>query len=226
MQITNKVKAMKISEIASTIEHTLLSPTCTDRDVDRAVGISKEYGFAGVCVPPFWVKRASRDLVGSSTKLVTVAGFPLGYHMTETKLEEIKLAIRDGANEIDMVINVSAFLIGFPWVKIELAKAAQLCHEHEVLLKVIIETAYLDKDGIFKACKWCEEAGADMVKSSTGFAREGATVEKISWMKEAIGNRIGIKASGGISDHEQAIALLSAGATRIGTSNGPALLKA
>ena len=213
-----------MSELLKVIEHTILHPNVTDRQVDQAVGIAREYGFLGVCIPPFWVKRASRELIGSDLKLITVAGFPFGYQMTETKLEEIKLAIRDGAHEIDMVINISAFLIGFPWVKIELAKAAQLCHEHEVLLKVIIETAYLDQNAIYKACKWCEEAGADMVKSSTGFAAEGATIDKIKWMREAVGNRLGVKASGGIRSHHQALEMLKAGADRIGTSNGPALL--
>ncbi len=210
--------------LQSYIEHTVLKPDLTDLEVDQAVAVAKEHGLFGVCVPPFWVKRAARELLGSSVQLVTVAGFPLGYHMTETKLEEIKLAIRDGAREIDMVMNISAFKIGFTWVKIELAKASELCHRGEVLLKVILETSMLQEEEIIKACKWCSEAGVDFVKTSTGFLGAGASPEIVALMRSSLPSSVGIKASGGIKTREAALALIQAGADRIGTSNGPALV--
>lgn len=211
-------------DIRPYIEHTILHPTVSDRTVDEAVSLAKTHAFFGVCVPPFWVKRASRDLKESSVRLVTVAGFPLGYQMTETKLEEIRLALRDGAQEVDMVINLSALLIGFTWVKIELARAAELCHAQEALLKVILETAYLDDQHLELACKWCAEAGVDYVKTSTGFAPQGASVEVVQKMRKLLPQGVGIKASGGIRTRAFAESLILAGADRIGTSAGVELL--
>ena len=138
-------------DITSYIEHTNLSPLLTISDIDRLVSEASQYKFFGVCVPPFWVKRAKREIGIETISLVTVAGFPLGYNMTETKLEEIKLAIRDGAHEIDVVMNISAFKANMPWVKIEIAKCASLVHASSCILKVIIETAYLSKKEIEKA---------------------------------------------------------------------------
>lgn len=181
--------------------------------------------FGGVCMPPFWVKRARRELGKSEVQLVTVAGFPLGYHMTETKLEEIRMAIRDGADEIDMVMNVSALKAEMPWVKIEIAKCAGLVHEHEALLKVIIETAYLNEKELELACRWCADAGVDYVKTSTGFAPEGAKTADVRRMREHLPSNVGIKASGGIKTYEQAVELIKAGADRIGTSSGLEILK-
>ena len=126
------------------IEHTYLKPTITGKEVDKLIAEAKEYGFIGACVPPFWVKRASREIGNADIQLVTVIGFPLGYNMTETKVEEMKLAIRDGADELDLVMNVSAVKDGMPWPKIEFAKCSKLAHEEGKLLKVIIETAYLN----------------------------------------------------------------------------------
>jgi deoxyribose-phosphate aldolase len=129
--------------IASFIEHTNLSPQLTIGDIDKLVDEAKHFGFVGVCVPPFWVRRAYRERGASNFFLVTVAGFPLGYNMTETKLDEIKRAIDNGADEIDLVWNITSFKTGIPWTKIEIAKCAKLAHDSEKLLKVIIETAYL-----------------------------------------------------------------------------------
>lgn len=207
------------------IEHTNLKPTITGKDVDRLVAEAKEHQFVGVCVPPFWVKRASREIGDADIQLVTVIGFPLGYNMTETKLEELKLAIRDGADELDLVMNVSAFKDGMPWPKIEFAKCSKICHEEGKILKVIIETAYLSDEEIVAACKLCSDAGVDFVKTSTGMAEEGAKAAHIKLMRSVLPSNVGIKASGGIKNYEQAVELISAGADRLGTSSGIEILK-
>lgn len=207
------------------IEHTALKPTLTDLDIDQLVKEAKEFGFVGVCVPPFWVKRAQREIGESDIQLVTVIGFPFGYQMTEARLEEIKKAIQDGATELDIVMNISAFKTGLPWTKIDLVKAAQLCHEHQRVLKVIIETAYLSEEEIKTATLLCKDAGADYVKTSTGYAPEGAKVEHIKLMRSILPSHVGIKASGGIKTLAQAAALIEAGADRIGTSSGVNIVK-
>jgi deoxyribose-phosphate aldolase len=212
--------------IASYIEHTNLSPTLTIGAIDKLVDEARAHNFVGVCVPPFWVKRAQREIGKDKILLVTVAGFPLGYSMTETKLDEIKRAIDNGADEIDVVWNISSFKTGIPWTKIEVAKCSKLAHDHQKLLKVIIETAYLSDQEIEKACKLCADAGADFVKTSTGFAPSGATEENVALMKRSIPPTVGIKASGGIKTFEQALAMINAGATRIGTSSGVSIVEA
>jgi deoxyribose-phosphate aldolase len=202
------------------IEHTNLSATLTIKDIDKLVAEAKQYHFLGVCVPPFWVKRAKREIGDEKILLITVAGFPLGYSMTETKLEEIKRAIENGADEVDMVWNISSFKSGNPWTKIEIAKCSKIVHENQKALKVIIETAYLSDDEIVEACKICVDAGADFIKTSTGFASSGAKVEHIQLMKKSVPLGVGIKASGGIKTKELAIQLIEAGADRLGTSSG------
>lgn len=206
--------------LAQYIEHTNLSPTLSLRDIDQLVAEAKQFGFLGICVPPFWVKRARREIGKESILLITVAGFPLGYSMTETKLDEIQRAIDNGADEIDLVWNVTSFKTGLPWTKIEVAKCSNLTHNYHVLLKVIIETAYLSDSEIEKACKICADAGADFVKTSTGFAPCGAKKENIALMKKVLPCHVGINASGGIKTREQALAMIEAGASRIGTSSG------
>jgi len=202
------------------VEHTNLSPTLTLADIDKLVSEAKQFDFLGVCVPPFWVNRAKREIGNHPTILVTVAGFPLGYNMTETKLDEIKRALDNGADEIDVVWNVSSFKTGLPWTKIEVAKCGKLVHDHQKILKVIIETAYLSPAEITEACKLCADAGADFVKTSTGFAPSGAQAEHIRLMKASLPPHVGIKASGGIKTLEQAQAMITAGASRLGTSSG------
>ncbi|HNP17495.1 MAG TPA: deoxyribose-phosphate aldolase [Fulvivirga sp.] len=207
------------------IEHTNLKPTITGKEVDQLVKEAIDNQFIGVCVPPFWVKRASREIGTADVQLVTVIGFPLGYNMTEVKMEEMKLAIRDGADELDLVMNVSAFKDGMPWPKIEFAKSSKLCHEEGKMLKVIIETAFLSDEEIVAACKLCNDAGVDFVKTSTGFAPEGAKVEHIKLMRSVLPSSVGIKASGGIKTYEQSVALINAGADRLGTSSGVGIMK-
>jgi deoxyribose-phosphate aldolase len=207
-------------DIARYIEHTNLSPTLTIRDIDRLVEEAKKYNLLGVCVPPFWVKRAQREIGNANVLLVTVAGFPLGYNMTETKLDDIQRAMDNGADEIDVVLNVSSFKTGIPWTKIEIAKCSKLTHDYQKILKVIIETAYLSDAEISDASKLCADAGADFVKTSTGFAPTGAKAEHIKIMRQAVPAHVGIKASGGIKTLEQAIQMIEAGADRLGTSSG------
>jgi deoxyribose-phosphate aldolase len=206
------------------IEHTALSPTLTVSDIDRLVSEAKDHNLFGICVPPFWVKRAKREIGNSLIQLVTVAGFPLGYNMTETKVDEIKLALHNGADEIDLVWNLSSFKTGMGWEKIEIVKCGKLVHEAQKLLKVIIETAYLNHEEIISACKICSDAGADFVKTSTGFASAGANVEHIAWMRKNLPESVGIKASAGIKNYDQALEMIKAGADRIGTSSGVAIV--
>lgn len=212
-------------DIASYIEHTNLSPTLTIKDIDQLVVDAKQFHFLGICVPPFWVKRAKREIGVNKILLVTVAGFPLGYSMTETKLDEIKRAIDNGADELDVVWNISSFKTGIPWTKIEIAKCSKLAHDHQKILKVIIETAYLSDSEIVTACKICADAGVDFVKTSTGFAPSGAKEEHVRLMRASLPSSVGIKASGGIKTLEQAKQMIDAGATRIGTSSGIKILQ-
>lgn len=205
--------------LASYIEHTNLSPTLTIGDIDKLVEEAKKFSLLGICVPPFWVKRAKREIGPAKIILVTVAGFPLGYNMTETKLDEMQRAMDNGADEIDVVWNLTSFRTNLPWTKIEIAKCSKLAHDNQKLLKVIIETAYLSDEEIKKACKLCADAGADFVKTSTGFASAGAKPEHIALMRENLPPAVGIKASGGIKTFNDAKRMIDAGATRIGTSS-------
>lgn len=207
------------------IEQTVLKPLTTDADIENLVQEAKDYGFVGICVPPFWVKKAKREIGEEPIQLVTVVGFPLGYNMSEAKAHETELAIREGADEIDVVWSLTAFKAGMNWPKIELAKLANICHQHERILKVIIETAYLSDSEIIQACEICRDAGVDYVKTSTGFAPEGAKVEHIALMRANLPSNVGIKASGGIKNYAQAKALIEAGADRIGTSSGVQIVK-
>ena len=209
-----------MEDIQRFIEQTNLRPTLTDKEIDQLVEQAGKYNFAGICVPPFWVKKAKREIGMENIRLVTVIGFPLGYQMTESKVHEMETAIANGADELDMVMNISAFKSKMPWVKIEIAKCARLAHDNEKLLKVIIETAYLDKREMINAAKLCQDAGVDYVKTSTGFATGGARVEDVRLLREKLSDHIGIKASGGIKTLEQASLLIGAGADRIGTSSG------
>jgi deoxyribose-phosphate aldolase len=145
--------------------------------------------------------------------------------MTETKVDEIKRGIDNGASEVDVVMNLSAFMSGIPWTKIDVAKCAKTCHDKQALLKVIIETAYLSDVEIVEACKLCADAGADFLKTSTGFGPAGATVDHVRLMRSSLPPTVGIKAAGGIKTREQAIHLIEAGADRVGTSSAVAMME-
>lgn len=206
--------------IAEAIEHTALSPTVSARDMENLLAEAIENRFHGICIPPFWVKKMAREASGSDVKIITVAGFPLGYSMSETKMTEIDVALDNGADEIDLVLNISAFKDGMNWPKIEIAKASSRIHKKGKILKVIIETCYLTDDEIMKACKICVDAGTDFVKTSTGFGQEGAVVRHVALMRQMLPTHVGIKAAGGIKSYEQAKSFIDAGAGRIGTSSG------
>ena len=208
------------------LESTILKPTMTDKEVDVLIRDAIHEQFVGVCVPSYWVKKVKRDLQDQDIQVVTVIGFPFGFEDTATKVAETKEAIKNGADELDLVWSQTAFHSGMSWPKIEIAQIAKICHEEERILKVIIETAYLNSDQIREACLICQDAGADYVKTSTGYAPTGAKVEDIALMREVLPSAIGIKASGGIKTLEFAMDLIKAGADRIGTSSAKALMDA
>ncbi len=208
------------------LESTLLKPTMTDKDVDILIADAIAEQFVGVCVPTFWVKKTKRELKDQDIQVVTVIGFPFGFEDTATKVAETREAIKQGADELDLVWSQTAFHSGMSWPKIEIAQIAKICHEEERSLKVIIETAYLNAQQIREACLICQDAGADFVKTSTGYAPAGAKVEDILLMRETLPSIVGIKASGGIKTLDFALELIAAGADRIGTSSAKAIMNA
>ena len=207
------------------IEYTNLRPNLRDKDIDKLVRVAVDYKFRGICIPPFWIKKAKRELGKSQVLLVTVVGFPLGFNMTDTKLAEMQRAIDDGADELEVVMNISAFKSGMPWVKVEFSKCAKLAHENDAMLKVIIETAYLNADEIESTCRMCAESGVDFVKTSTGFGPSGAKVEDISLMRKVLPPGVGIKATGGIRTLDDVSSMIRAGADIIGTSSAPQIIE-
>jgi len=214
-----------MQNIAKYIDHTLLKPTATEMDFRKLCEEIYQNSFYSACVPPFYVSFVKELLEYSDAKVCTVIGFPLGYHSTETKITEAQKALADGADELDLVMNINAFKsMAYETVKQEIKAIAEIAHEKKALLKVIIETAYLDNFDIRIACEICEEAGADFVKTSTGFAPKGADIEQVRLMREVLPGNIQIKASGGIQTYEQAMAFIEAGATRLGTSSGVAIV--
>lgn len=201
------------------IDHTLLKPEATQEMIDKLCAEAKEHDFMSVCVNPYWVKRSAELLAGTDVKVCTVIGFPLGANTTAAKVAETRDAIANGATEVDMVLNVGALKSGdLETVKQDVAAVKQAAGD--VLVKVILETGLLTDQEKEIACKLCVEAGADYVKTSTGFGPGGATVEDIALMRKTVGPDIGVKASGGVRDGEAALAMIEAGASRIGTSSG------
>lgn len=203
------------------IEHTNLKPTLSYGDIETLVEEAVTHNFMGICVPPYWAKKAKRDLGNAPVQLVTVVGFPLGYNRAEVKMQEIESALKEGVNELDIVVNLTAIKSkAYPWIKQEMSWFSKIIHEHEAMLKVILETAYLSDDEIIETTKVCVDAGVDFMKTSTGFAPEGAKVEHIQLLRSITPNTVGIKASGGIRSFDKAKAMIAAGADRIGTSSG------
>ncbi len=210
---------MKKNEIAAMIDHTLLKANATDDQIVKLCGEAKENRFASVCVNPCHVARAAELLKGSGIAVCTVIGFPLGAGTTETKVFETKDAIAKGANEVDMVIDVGALKSGrYDDVRGQIREVVTAANG--TLVKVIIETCYLTDEEKVIACKASAEAGADYVKTSTGFGGGGATVEDVALMKKSIPASMKVKASGGIHTYAQAVALVEAGASRLGASAG------
>ncbi len=212
------------NNLAGMIDHTLLKPDATKEQIDKLLNEAKEYQFASVCINPSWVKVSYDALKDTSVKVCTVIGFPLGATSTATKQFETKQAIEDGATEVDMVIPVGALKSGLTDVVKADIEAVVEEAKGKALVKVIIETSLLSDEEKVTACQIAKKAGADFVKTSTGFAGGGATVEDITLMRETVGSEMGVKASGGIKDLETTEALINAGATRIGASSGIAIL--
>jgi deoxyribose-phosphate aldolase len=207
--------------VAAMIDHTLLKPDATRQDIETLCREAAEYQFASVCVNPTWVSTCARLLAGTSVKVCTVIGFPLGATTTDTKHFETRRAIFDGAREIDMVINVGALKSGdLRLVERDIEAVALPCREVGAVSKVILETALLTDDEKVTASTLARAAGADFVKTSTGFASGGATVADVALLRRVVGADMGVKASGGVRDLEGLKAMVAAGATRIGASAG------
>ncbi|BAQ13511.1 putative deoxyribose-phosphate aldolase [Clostridium botulinum] len=212
---------MKLSKY---IDHTLLKPQATEKDILKLIEEAKTYDFASVCVNTSWVKLAYENLKDTDVKVCTVVGFPLGATSTASKVYETKVAIEDGADEIDMVISVGQLKSGNDeYVKEEIKKIVEASKNK--LVKVIIETCLLTEEEKVKACTLSKEAGADYVKTSTGFSTGGAKPEDIELMRETVGKNMGVKASGGIHTREEMEVMIENGATRIGASCGVELVK-
>ncbi|MDR2143009.1 MAG: deoxyribose-phosphate aldolase [Treponema sp.] len=209
------------TEILSKIEHTLLKPDARKEDMTRICAEAVEYGFGLVAINPCWTGYCKERLKGTGILVDAAVGFPLGQSLRETKAAECKHCIDAGADEIDMVMNVGKFIDGDEdYVFKDIKGVVDCCHRFRRLCKVILETCLLSKARIIQACKIAEKAGADFVKTSTGFSGPGATAENVALMRASVGPGVKIKASGGIRNLEQAMAMVCAGADRIGTSAG------
>ena len=216
----------RLGDLASYLDHTLLKPDATAAEIDELCAEAMEHRFASVCVNPTWVRRAAEILSGSSVLVCTVIGFPLGASVPEVKAYEARRAIEDGACEVDMVQNVGALKSGdHAFVQKDIAAVAEATHKLGARLKVILETCLLTPAEISASSRLSRAAGADFVKTSTGFAGGGATAEDVALMRQAVGPVMGVKASGGVRDQETAQAMIKAGATRLGASASVAIVR-
>lgn len=216
-----------MENLSAFIDHTLLKPTASETDIRKICEEAWIHQFKAVCVAPVYVGYVQDmlEFCPIRIEIATVIGFPFGYTSTAAKLAEANAALEAGATELDVVMNLSGFKsMAYLSVKDELIQITRLAHARNALVKVIIETAYLDGFDLFTACEICAEAGADFVKTSTGYAPAGADPETVAKMRSMLPPNVLIKASGGIRTREQAIALIDAGATRIGTSSGVAIV--
>lgn len=212
-------------DLAQWIDHTLLRPDATETEIAQLCEEAQQYKFYSVCVNPYWVAYAASALDGSDVKVCTVAGFPLGATPAAVKRVEAQRAVNDGAAEVDMVINVGALKSGLlSDVETDIKTVAEMTQLAGGKLKVILETGLLNQIEKEHACRICVASGADFVKTSTGFAKGGATVEDIQLMRRLVGPRMGVKASGGVRTYEDAMRMIEAGATRIGASASIAIV--
>ncbi len=210
-------------ELAGMIDHTLLKPTAKREDISGLCAEARGYGFATVCVNPCWVAFCTQELEGSDIKVCSVAGFPLGATRTEVKTYEARKAVEDGAEEIDMVINVGMLLAGeYDAVRVDVRAVVEASRPAHV--KVILETGYLTDEEIARACELCKEVGAAFVKTSTGFGPP-FEIDHVKIMRKTVGPDMGVKAASGIKDYEKACEVIEAGANRIGASSGIAILE-
>ncbi len=215
------------SALHTYIDHTLLSPVANETAIRKLCEEAWIHAFKAVCVPPTYVRYTTEmmEFCPIRIEIATVVGFPLGYATADTKLREAETALRDGATELDAVMNLAQFKsMAYLSVREEIRQLAEMAHSQQALLKLIIETAYLDDFELQTACEICAEAGVDFVKTSTGFAPKGADLETVKTMRQLLPDAIAIKASGGIRNRAQALAFLAAGVSRLGTSAGVALV--
>lgn len=211
--------------VASIIDHTLLKPESTPDEIKKICREAMDNKFASVCINPCYVSLASKELMNSNVNVCTVIGFPLGANTTDTKVFEAQKAVKDGANEVDMVINVGMLKAKEnEYVKNDIKSVRDSVPEN-VKLKVIIETCLLTDDEKVTVCKLAKEAGADFVKTSTGFSKWGAKAEDVKIMRKTVGDKMGVKASGGIHTFEDAVSMIESGATRLGTSASLKIIK-
>jgi deoxyribose-phosphate aldolase len=210
-----------VGGVAGIIDHTLLRPDATRKDIEQLCREAADYGFASVCVNPTWVREAAKHLAGSAARVCSVVGFPLGATTADTKHFETRRAIFDGAREIDMVINIGALKSGdLRTVERDIAAVVDPCRDSGVVSKVIIEATLLTDDEKVTACTLAKAAGASFVKTSTGFAKGGATVADVALMRRVVGDAMGVKAAGGVRGYDDLKAMVAAGATRVGASAG------
>jgi len=206
-------------KIEKYLDHTILNPDAVEEDVKKVCEEAKDHGFASVCVNPCRVELVERELEGTDIRTCSVVGFPLGANDSETKAFEAKRAVEEGADEIDMVLNIGKLKGGdHPYVEEDIRAVVEAVDE-DTKVKVIIETCLLTDEEKTRACELAEEAGADLVKTSTGFAEEGAKLEDVRSMRKTVGDRMGVKAAGGIGSYEKAVEMIEAGASRIGASS-------
>jgi len=214
------------NKLAKMIDHTLLKPYATRDHVVRLCEEGKKYGFVAVCINPIYVSLATKLLRGSGVKIDTVIGFPLGANTFEAKVFEAENAIVNGAGELDMVINISALKSGdLDLVRGDIEAVVDVARRGNALLKVIVEACYLTREEKVKICQIILESGADFIKTSTGFGDYGAKVEDVRLIRELVGNRMGVKAAGGIRTYADALMMIDAGASRLGTSSGVKIIE-
>ena len=214
------------SDIAQMIDHSLLRPELTEEDVRNGCEIAKKYKVATVCCRPSEVALVKQILQDSDVKTTTVVGFPHGYNKTETKVFEAEQAIKEGAVELDMVINIGKLLDGdYDYVKNDIKAIVEVAHSHNVLVKVIFENFYLNDEQKKMACKLSEEAGVDFVKTSSGFAGGGATIEDLKLMRATVSEKIQVKAAGGVRDLKMAIKVREVGCTRFGATRTQTIME-
>ena len=213
-------------DIASYIDHTLLKPDLLRSAIQKLCDEAKQYNFAAVCVPPHFVREAKKETAASAVKVVTVIGFPFGYSVIEAKLAEVLSAITDGADELDMVINIIALKNNdWEYLSREIKPVVQIIREKGKILKVIIESGILTDREIIKCCKLYGESGVDYLKTSTGYAEKNVTVEAVKFIRRHLPDSVRIKASGGIRSYDFAKQLIDAGADRLGCSSGVAIME-
>jgi deoxyribose-phosphate aldolase len=219
------MKSFTVSEVAAKIDHAVLKPNFTDTDIEQHAKMCVARGVKSMCVRPCDVALAAKCLAGSKVLVSTVVAFPHGHHRPEVKAVEAELAIKDGARELDMVMNIGKFLAGdYDYVRHDIAAVVAVAKPKGVLVKVIQESGYLTLDQVAKACLITEEAGADFVKTSTGFGPGSATPEIVDVMIKTVGGRLGVKPSGGIRDWKTAVGYLAQGADRLGVGSTEAVL--